>query len=129
MIKLSKKWPSWRSLQCLWLISSLLEQEIQIKPNRSWKKRRSFWILTLFTFCLVVSWVFIIETITGSQIKAFLSGVWNLVSDLRKTYPADCQIMVSSTFLSHFCQFGVKKGLADLGGWVRKFWFFFAKIG
>ena len=96
MIKLSKKWPSWRSLQGLWLISSLLEQEIQIKPNRSWEKRRSFWILTFFTFCLIVGRVFVIETITGSQIKAFLPGVWNLVSDLRKTYPAECQIMVSS---------------------------------
>ena len=129
MIKLSKKWPSWRSLQCLLLISSLLEQEIQVKHNRSWKKRRDIWILTLFTFCLIVSWVFIIETITGSQIKAFLSGVWNLVSDLRKTYPADCQIMVSSTFPSHFCQFGVIKGAADLGGTEWSWWVFFAKIG
>ena len=127
MITLCKKWPSWKRLQGLWLISSLLEQEIQVKPIWSWKKRRDIWIWTLFTFCLIVSWVFIIETITGPQIKAFLSGVWNLVSDLRKTYPADCQIMVSSTFPSHFCQFGVVKGAADLGGWVRRFWFFFCQ--
>ena len=129
MIKLCKKWPSWKRLQGLWLISSLLEQEIQVKPIWSWKKRRDIWILTLFTFCLIVSWVFIIETITGSQIKAFLSGVWNLVSDLRKTYPADCQIMVSSTFPSHFCQFGVIKGAAVLGGREWSWWGFFAKIG
>ena len=98
MIKLSKKWPSWRRLQGLWLISSLLEQEIQIKHNRSWKKRRSFWILTLFTFCLIVSWVFVIETITGSQIKDFWLGVWNLGSNLRKLYPADCQTMGLSNY-------------------------------
>jgi hypothetical protein len=47
-------------------------------------------------FCLIVSWVFIIETIAGSQIKGFSSGVSNLVSDLRKTYRADCQTMVLS---------------------------------
>ena len=129
MIKLSKKWPSWRSLQCLWLISSLLEQEIQIQHNQSWKKRRDIWILTLFTFCLIVSWVFVIETIAGSQIKAFWPAVWNLVSYLRKTYPGNCQTMVSSTFSSHFCQFGAVKGAADLGGRDQRFWIFFAKIG
>ena len=60
--------------------------------------------------------VFVIETITGSQIKAFLMGILNLDSDLRKKYPADCQTMVSSRFPSHFCQFGAVKGAADLGG-------------
>ena len=128
MIKLCQKWPPWKRLQGLWMISSLLEQEKQVKPIWSWNKRRDIWILTLFTFCLIVSWVFIIETIAGCQIKAFWPAVWNLVSYLRKTYPTECQIMVSSTFLSHFCQFRAVKGAADLGGIDQSFWFFFAKI-
>ena len=128
IVKFCKKLPSWRRLQGLWLISSLLQQGLQIKHNQSWKKRRNIWILTLFTFCLIMSWVFIIETIAGSQIKAFLSGVWNLVSDLRKMYPADCQTMFSSTFRSHFCQFGVTQSTANLGGRAWSLWTFFAKI-
>ena len=61
------------------------------------EKKCNFWILFLCTFCLIVSWVFVIETITGSQIKDFCPRVWNLCSDLRKKYPADGQIMFSST--------------------------------
>ena len=129
IIKIRQKWPSWRREQGLGLIFRVLEQEIQIKHNRSWKKRRNFWIWTLFTFCLIVSWVFMIETIAGCQIKAFSPLVWYLDSDLRKMYRGDCQTMVSSTFRSHFCTFGVKKGAADLGGSVRRCWIFYAKIG
>ena len=54
--------------------------------------------LDLFTFCLIVSWVFVIETITGSHIITFCPRISNRVSDLRKMYRADCQTMVSSTF-------------------------------
>ena len=129
LIKIWKKRPSWRREQGLGLIFRVLEQEIQIKPNRSWKKRRNFWIWTLFTFCLIVSWVFIIETIAGSQIITFCPLVWYLVSDLRKMYRGDCQTMVSSTFRSQFCQFGGMLGAADLGGIEWSFWLFFAKIG
>ena len=68
-----------------------------------------------------MSRVFILETIAGSQIKAFFMGVLNLDSDLRKRYPADCQTMVSSRFPSHFCQFGAVKGAADLGGIDQSF--------
>ena len=75
-----------------------------------------------------MSVVFVIETITGSQIKAIFMGVLNLNSDLRKTYPAECQTMVSSTFRSHFCRFEVMQGTADLGGRVVIFGGFFAKI-
>ena len=35
--------------------------------------------------------------------------------------------MASSTFPSHFCQFGVVKGAADLGGRERRFWIFFCQ--
>ena len=67
------------------------------KAKPKLEKKWNFWILFLLTFCLIVSWVFVIETITGSQIKDFCPGVWNLCSDLKKKYPADGQIMFSST--------------------------------
>ena len=67
------------------------------KAKPKLEKKWNFWILFLCTFCLIVSWVFVIETITGSQIKDFCPRVWNLCSDLRKKYPADGQIMFSST--------------------------------
>ena len=68
-----------------------------------------------------MSVVFVIETITGSQIKAFFMSVLNLDSDLRKTYPAECQTMISSTFPSHFCQFEDMQGGAILGVIERSF--------
>ena len=70
------------------------------KTQPKLKKRRNFWILTFFTFCLIVSRVFVIETITGYQIKDFCVGVSNLGPDLRKTYPAECQTMVLSNFFN-----------------------------
>ena len=45
-------------------------------------------------FCLIVSWVFVIETIAGSQIIKFCPEFLNLVSDLRKMYCVDCQTMI-----------------------------------
>ena len=60
------------------------------------KKMKFLNLVFVFTFCLIVSLVFVIETITGSQIKDFCKGVLNLDSDLRKKYPAECQTMVFS---------------------------------
>ena len=62
------------------------------------KKMKFLNLVFFFTFCLIVSWVFVIETITGSQIKDFWLGVWNLGSNLRKLYPADCQTMGLSNY-------------------------------
>ena len=45
-------------------------------------------------FCLIVSWVFVIETIAGSQIIKFCPEILNLVSDLRKMYCVDCLTMI-----------------------------------
>ena len=69
------------------------------KAKPQLRKKWNFCILFLCTFCLIVSWVFVIETIAGSQMKDFFLLVWNLGSNLRKTYPADCQTMV----LTNFC--------------------------
>ena len=44
-------------------------------------------------FCLIVSWVFVIETIAGSQIITFVQRILNLVSDWRELYRADWQTM------------------------------------
>ena len=70
----------------------------KVKPQLEKKWNFSIWFL--FTFCLIVSWVFVIETIAGCQIKGFLSGVLNLDSNLRKRYPAECQTVVSSNFFN-----------------------------
>ena len=67
------------------------------KAKPKLEKKWNFWILFLCTFCLIVSWVFVIETIAGCQIKDFCPRVLNLGSDIRKKYPADGQIMFSST--------------------------------
>ena len=62
------------------------------------EKKWNFWILFLFTFCLILSWVFVLETIAGCQIKAFCPLNLNLDSNLRKKYPAECQTLVFCNF-------------------------------
>ena len=55
---------SWRREQGLGLIFNLTPVEKKEISN-SW---------LFFTFCLIVSWVFVIETIAGSQIITFCPG-------------------------------------------------------
>ena len=103
----------WIREQGLGPIFRLLKQGMQIKPNCSWKKIETFESCFFFMFCLIVSWVFVIGTITGSQIKDFCLAVSNLGSDLRKMYPADCQTMV----LSNFCNIEKASRMSKKNPW------------
>ena len=62
------------------------------------RKKRIFLILIFLTFCLIVSWVFDLETIAGCLIFAFGPRISNLFLDLREIYRADCQSLVLSAW-------------------------------
>ena len=62
------------------------------------KKKGIFLILIFLTFCLIVSWVFDLETIAGCLIFAFGPRISNLFLDLREIYRADCQTLVLSAW-------------------------------